>query len=392
MALRKNGSIVVCGHLCLDFIPGFPRVSQGQEWFRPGRLSVVGAPVISTGGAVSNTGLSLNRLGVPVRLAARIGNDPLGGLIAQHIASFDPRLADTLTRVEGEATSYTVVLNPPDIDRIFLHCPGTNDTFTDADVPDSLLAEAAICHFGYPPLMYNFWSDGGATLRRLLTRARANGALTSLDLSVPDPASPSGKIDWDAYLAAVLPCVDLFVPSVEELLFTIDRPQFDRRNARGGGGDAIVNSMGLGDIAELADRAIQRGPSVVLIKMGHRGAYLRCGPRALPGLDRWRTRELYSPVFTPSCPPWTTGAGDAAIAGFLASAARGLDAQEALTMAVAVGACCVEAPDATSGVRPWEETVRRVRGGWERVEARVDENGWYRDDTGLWHGPRDGKR
>ena len=32
-------------------------------------------------------------------------------------------------------------------------------------------------------------------------------------------------------------------------------------------------------------------------------------------------------------------------------------------MAVAVGACCVEEPDATSGIRPWDETVERVRAG-----------------------------
>ena len=35
----------------------------------------------------------------------------------------------------GEDSSYTLVINPPGIDRIFIHCPGANDTFGAADIP-----------------------------------------------------------------------------------------------------------------------------------------------------------------------------------------------------------------------------------------------------------------
>jgi sugar/nucleoside kinase (ribokinase family) len=388
MAHGAQSTIVVAGHLCLDFIPGFPQqAGGGQDWFRPGRLSIVNAPVITTGGAVSNVGLAMHRLGLPVRLAARIGNDPLGRLIVDSISAKGADLARDLRRVDGEASSYTVVLNPPEIDRIFFHCPGTNDTFTDEDVPDSLLEEAALFHFGYPPLMEKIWSDGGAGLARLLSRARGRGAMTSLDMALPDPKSPSGRIDWDAYLSRVLPGVDLFVPSIEELLFTIDRPQFDRR-AAAGGGDGIISSISLEEVSRLAERALQRGPAIILIKMGHRGAFIRSSSRALPGLEGWLNRELYTPVFSVPSPLWTTGSGDATVAGFLASVARGLPPEEALTMAVAVGGCCVEAPDATSGVRPWEETVARVRAGWNRAAVTVTEPGW-RAAGGLWRGPRD---
>ncbi len=85
----------------------------------------------------------------------------------------------------------------------------------------------------------------------------------------------------------------------------------------------------------------------------------------------------------------TTGAGDATIAGFLASISRGGSAEEALTMAVAVGACCVEEPDATSGIRPWDETIERVRAGWRRAPSTVPEGGWSRGADGTWHGPND---
>ncbi len=66
-----------------------------------------------------------------------------------------------------------------------------------------------------------------------------------------------------------------------------------------------------------------------------------------------------------------------------------LPAEDALTMAVAVGACCVEAPDATSGIRPWDEIVGRVKSGWRRAPSTVPEGGWSRGPDGTWHGPND---
>ncbi|MFI5367873.1 MAG: carbohydrate kinase family protein [Spirochaetia bacterium] len=381
-------NIVVCGHLCLDIIPGFPPGKAAQDWFRPGSLSIVGAPVISTGGAVSNVGLGLHSLGLPVRLAARIGDDAIGKLVWDRVTASGPGLAEGIRRVKGEVTSYSVVLNPPGIDRVFFHCPGANDTFTDEDVADQVLAGAAIVHFGYPPLMERIWSDGGTALERLLTRARAHGARTSLDMSLPDPKSPSGKIDWNAFLSRVLPHVDFFVPSVEELLFMIDRPRYERLGAQGGS-EAIVRNVRFPDLGRLAEVCLTRGASAVLIKLGDRGAYLRTGSSGPAGLEAWAERELYAPVFSIPAPAGTAGAGDATIAGFLASIQKCFSPEDSLTMAVAVGGSCVEAPDAVSGIRSWGETVRRVREGWPRASASIAEPGWQPDGKDTWHGPSD---
>ena len=388
MANTSAREIVVCGHLCVDIIPGFPPVEGAHDWFRPGRLSLVDAPVIATGGAVSNVGLSLHRLGLPVRLVAKIGNDPLGRLILERVNALGQNLAGGLGRAEGEVTSYTIVLNPPGIDRIFLHCPGANDTFTDDDVSDDIIENASVFHFGYPPLMKQIWNDGGVRLERLLARARAHGAMTSLDMSLPDPSSPSGMIDWGALLTRVLPRVDVFVPSIEELLFMLDRPAFTRL-AGSGGGDEIVRRVTFADLARLANRVHESGVSAVLIKLGDRGAYLHTSSRGLSGTAGWAGRELYTPVFSVPKIAGTAGSGDATIAGFLASVVRGLGAEEALTLAVAVGGCCVEAPDATSGIRTWEETLGRVKAGWARREAQMADPGWRPAAHGVWAGPND---
>ena len=86
---------------------------------------------------MSNTGLALHRLGVRTRLVARVGDDVFGREVRR---LYDAAGADhALATVDGP-TSYTVVVSPPGGDRRFLHCPGANAGFTDADVPDAALA------------------------------------------------------------------------------------------------------------------------------------------------------------------------------------------------------------------------------------------------------------
>jgi len=71
-------SAVAAGHLCLDIFPSFEQLPQGnfESVFKPGRLIQVGVAQFSTGGPASNTGLALQRLGVPTRLVAKVGADP----------------------------------------------------------------------------------------------------------------------------------------------------------------------------------------------------------------------------------------------------------------------------------------------------------------------------
>ena len=107
------------------------------------------------------------------------------------------------------------MIAPPGIDRVFLHNPGSNNTFVADDVDYEVLAGAGVFHFGYPPLMEKMFAEGGAELTDIFRRARETGATTSLDMALPDPNSPAGRVDWDAILKKTLPCVDLFLPSIE---------------------------------------------------------------------------------------------------------------------------------------------------------------------------------
>jgi len=388
--------VITAGHISLDILPDIPAESAGSDSFlAPGRLVEVDALTFAAGGSVSNTGVALHVLGTTVRLAARVGNDRLGALTREVLAAHNAALPNCISVVEGEHSSYTIVLNPPGIDRTFLHCPGANHTFGPEDVAPTLLAQARILHFGYPPLMRRMYADGGETLAELLARARQAGATTSLDLAMPDPARPAGQADWPCILARALPLVDLFVPSAEELLYMLERATYEQIT-REHGPAGMIDALSPELIERLARRVLDAGARVALIKLGHRGVYLRTAEQPVLGRgapadpDAWAQRQLWAPAYRVAV-RGTVGAGDATIAGFLTALLRGQDPASAANTAAAVGACNVEQADAASGLLPWEATQRRIQNGWARLPSGMEAvTGWRQNaTTGILHGPLD---
>jgi sugar/nucleoside kinase (ribokinase family) len=392
--MTKRLDAVVAGHLCLDVIPDLSALSGEQFYdrFLPGRLLEVGPAAFCTGGAVSNTGLALAKLGIEARLMGKVGDDLFGRAVKDIISSYGPHLAD-LALDEAVDTSYTMIVNPLGMDRIFLHCPGANDAFGADDINYDVVAQARLFHFGYPPLLKKIFASGGAQLVEIFQRVKALGVTTSLDMAVFDPTSAAGRADWVAILEAVLPYVDVFVPNIEETLFTLRRETYDEYY-RAAGGPGFLPLIEPSTLSDLSQRVAGFGVAIVGFKLGDRGLYLRTGEPAVletMGAARpscppaWADKELWAPCFQVDV-AGTTGAGDATVAGFLAALLRGLSPEEALTMAVAVGACNVEEADALTGVRSWDETVRRVKDGWARHKLTLDAPGWHYDECGqLWH-------
>lgn len=393
--MSNHPDIIVAGHICLDVIPAIsPSQEAFERLFRPGRLLEVGAVTFATGGAVANTGLALHRLGVNVQLMGKIGDDLFGQAIGRLVASQSSLLAANMLVDPAVTTSYTIVINPPGTDRIFLHHPGANDLFTADDVDYGRVAQSRAFHFGYPTLMQAMYRDGGRQLVEMFRRAKATGATTSLDLALPDPPTASGQADWAAILKAALPHVDVFLPSVEELLYMLRRSTLHELQRSASDGD-ILPLVTAPLLSSLAAEVLALGSKIVAIKLGRRGFYLRTGDkasmaalgRALPSdVARWTGRELWAPAFRVNH-VGATGAGDASIAGFWAALLRNLLPEEAITMATAVGACNVEAADALSGILTWPATLGRVQAGWPKHDLAVDAPGWRYDTAlGLWIG------
>ncbi|MCC7519834.1 MAG: carbohydrate kinase family protein [Verrucomicrobiae bacterium] len=363
--------VVVAGYLGVDLTPGFrpaPRALPVSDLFRPGRLIEMEGLEISLGGVVANTGLALRRFGQRVELMGCVGNDDLGDLA---VARLKPAgVSGGIRRNSRARTACGIVLAPPGRDRLFLEDPGCNRDFTSNDIDFEVVGRSRIFHFGYPPLMDEMWKNGGAELRKLLERVKERRTMTSLDMSLPDPQSPAGKADWPAILANVLPFVDLFTPSMEELLFMLEPALFTRLASEAPGDDMMAAAPA--DLGKrLADQILAMGARALLIKAGSRGAYLRTGnPEALqdggpfPHSDLggcpegvWiPPRPFEARRFRNAC-----GAGDCAVAGFLAALLKGENLETSARFAMIAGRDNLYGSDAVSGLRDWTQMADEIR-------------------------------
>lgn len=376
--------VIVAGYLCVDIIPQlFPAANGSSFAYAPGALMQIGPTKFHLGGAVANTGLALHKLGMAPALIGRIGNDAYGHIIRQEFEAHAAGLSQALVEAKGDTTAYTFVLDPPGGDRMFLVHAGANDHFGSADIADTAFTGHRLLHFGYPPLIKKSQENNGADTRTLFARAKEKGLAVSLDLSLPDPNSEAGRLDWDAWLRNVLPMVDVFLPSLDEIRFMLHRN--GTNGTRG-----VVDTQ---ELSELADELLLRGVAVVVIKLGSTGLYVKtsndperldrmgCGQLAAP--QNWLGRELIAPCFCVQS-KGATGAGDCAIAGFLTGLLRGRSAEEAALLASAVGACNVEAPDAFSGLLSYDEVLRRIAGGWKMKELALSGSAWQKNATGVY--------
>ena len=337
---------------------------------QPGKLLRMEKAQVHTGGSVANTGLALKILGNDVTLLGKIGKDAIGGMIKNIVASYG---AGGLIEDEKSVTSYTVVLAIPGQDRLFLHAPGANDSFSAKDIPQEALEDVTLFHFGYPPLMKRMYADDGRELETMYRRIKELGIATSLDLAAVDPYSEAEHTDWRGLLQRVLPYVDFFVPSFEELCYMLDRQRYERLNQ----GEDITEGLDLRKEAmPLAEELIGMGCRVALIKCGTSGMVYRTadakamqtiGSRLQLDVPRWANQAGIQPCFRAEIVRSGTGAGDTSIAAFLTAMLRGYSPAECTAFAAAEGACCVTSYDALSGLKPIDELARRIQAGWETI-------------------------
>ncbi len=371
------GKVISAGHICLDITPVFPagkNYDQIGDLLVPGKLIQMEAASVHTGGSVANTGLALKLLGNDVTLLGKVGDDAFGGMVRSILSDYG---AGGLIVDAGTSTSYSVVLAVPGIDRIFLHNPGANDTFSTADIPESALRDAVLFHFGYPTLMRRMYAENGRELAEMFRRVKSHQIATSLDLAAVDAASDAGKVDWKAILSRVLPYVDFFVPSFEELCFMLDRPRYEALSAQGGD---VTEQLGiLHDADRLAKLCLSMGCGAVLVKCGISGMVYRTASRerlaqvgSRLNLDRknWADQAGVQPCFRADEVRCGTGAGDVSIAAFLTALLSGEVPDVCARLAAAEGAASVTSYDALGGVLPLDELKKRIAAGWKTMEEQ----------------------
>ncbi len=385
---------MVAGHICLDITPKFSDSLSGgfNDIFAPGKLINVGEAVIGTGGAVSNTGLAMAKLGLDVKLNGKIGDDAFGQIILDTVGR---ERSKSFRIVPGQSSSYSIVIAPPGLDRMFLHNTATNDTFTFDDIDYDALKKCELFHFGYPPLMKGMYENGGRQTVKMFQKAKECGVITSLDMTLPDPDSDSGRVNWKEMLKNTLPHVDIFLPSIEETAFMLDKKLFYQRKQDAGDSDPVL-AYSAADCEYLTGTLIDMGVSIAAIKKGIDGYYLQTSNKVeIDGIDEaaWQSRQIWCPSYF--CPTEefasATGAGDTTIAGFLTSLLYGLEPVETLRTANILAYQNIRSMDTLSGIMDWQKTIAMARNPeLEFKKLTIDEDGWSFDEkTNMWYGPQD---
>ena len=390
--------IVVMGSLVLDITLQLrsEEIRPVEDIFVQGKVTELKNASFYMGGCVGNTGLALHKLGADVTLCGKVGRDFAGGAIRllMEREGAPCRLAEA-----AEApTTVSVAVTPPGLDKISLFLRGASQEYSSEDVRD--LDGCDLFHFGYPVTMKRLYADGGAELCRMMKAVKASGATASLDTALPRPDGEHGAVDWRPILEKTLPWVDVFVPSYEECLFMLDREDYLRRFNAAAGRD-LIETVTDESVSAIAGTFLSMGAAIVLLKLGSRGLYLRTAGaerlaragRALRDLEpSWADRELW--IFPNAVEKIvsTTGAGDTAIAGFLAAALRGERPERALEIAAATAWLCIQSGDTTGKITGYRQVEEASRDALRTETLTLPPERWSAAGSpGLYRASRDGR-
>ncbi|MEP5758049.1 MAG: carbohydrate kinase [Litoreibacter sp.] len=283
-------TILCCGEALIDMLPR--ETSAGDAAFAP-----------HAGGAVFNTSIALGRLGIDVGFFAGLSDDLFGailrgGLTASKVSS------DLCPIVDAPTTLAFVTLVNGQAQYAFYDENTALRGLSASDLPDLTGIDAMF--FGGISLVYGDCADTYET--QMLDAA--SSCVTMIDPNIR-PSFIRDEISYRTRLERMIAAADIVKLSDEDLHWL----------------------EGDGDLADLAQGIVAKGPKAVLITEGVKGA------------TAFRDGD---PVFVPATPAQvvdTVGAGDTFNAGFLAGLA-----QDGLLTKAAVADLSTEALETALGL------------------------------------------
>lgn len=394
----KKYDIVIAGYICVDLIPEFKSnksFTHIADLLKPGKLIEIDGLGYTMGGAVANVGIAMKKFSKSVFLNGLIGSDFAGKMALTFLDQSE--LLTGVRTIEKEGTAVGLVIAPPGVDRIFLESPGCSHLFGMKHIDFAAIAKCRLFHFGYPPLLKQFYQNDGDQLLELFSVVQAMGVVTSLDFSLIDPESESAKTNWPEAIKKILPYTDIFVPSLEEALQLMMPGEYAEISSKAAGAD-IIDLVSCDTIREAGKRIIDGGAKIVFIKAGHRGAYLLTGDVSSINekagfnleIDKWNDRELWCNA----CPVDTakvknaSGAGDTASAAFLTAILNGEDPEHSLKYAAIAGRNCLYCTDLYSELDDWSQMQKEVKSASVKIsnlklatyndltDLQIAANGW----------------
>ena len=291
-----SAGIIVADHVCdpVDHVPV------------PGELVTTARMDLTIGGCAANVAADLAKLGLKVGVVGNVGDDIFGRFVCESLEAAGVA-CEHIGQLPTCDTSGTLVINTRGEDRRFIHSIGANAEFSGRELTADLISSCRVLYLGGYLL-----SDAlsAVNVAAAFRAAQTAGVTTLLDVVIPRPA------DYRPLLEPVLPWTDIFLPNRDEgrLILGTDDPLSQAAEFRRAGAKTVVVTCGEEGVVLAADEAT-----------------LRAGSYMVDFVDG-------------------TGAGDAFVAGYIYGMRQGCGAADCLRYGSALGASCVRARGATTGI------------------------------------------
>ncbi len=291
--------ILVVGSINIDLVARTEHI--------PGPGETVAGTEFATypGGKGANQAVSIARLGYPVRLIGRLGNDAFGSQLKEHLHGAGVELSGVIT-TEG-ASGVAVILVSEAGENCIVVAAGANAHLSPSDLDDNL---AIIRSAGMILTQLEIPLETVQYLAALCTRE---------DIPLMLDPAPARALPAD-----LLQAVSWFTPNESEAAFFA------------GPGSVVSTAAGPQDLAEVL---LTSGLSHVVLKRGARGAYLA-------GTDGLRASVSAFPVEAVD----TTAAGDCFNGAFATALSMGQEPAAAARFAAAAAALSVTRRGAQSSM------------------------------------------
>lgn len=315
-ARRQKPDVVVFGLLVADILG---RPVDLKRLPKQGSLQLIETISFSTGGNAANVGVALTKLGMNVGVIGKLGNDVWGRLIVESLAKQGIDCTH-ISLDKTSQTSATIVAVDAGGERSFLHTPGATRDLRSDDLLSRMkyISKARLLVVGYLGLLPQMENEFPEIFQKVKEQTDTLVALDTAGIPRRDRK----------LVKAFLPYTDFFIPSFNE--------------AR-----ALTGYQTTRDIMNFFRDC--GAANVFGLKLGKKGCIVAD-----------RENEFRVPGFPVKAVVDATGAGDSFYAGFLAAWLHGLDTYHAAEFGNMVGACCVSAIGATTGIRSFEETQELI--------------------------------
>jgi 5-dehydro-2-deoxygluconokinase len=315
----------------------------------------VGAPFVDiksfaayVGGSPTNIAVGARRLGLKAAVLTAVGEDPVGDFILKFLKDEGVDTA-FIPRKPGARTSAVVLgIEPPDkFPLVYYRDNCADNELTIDDVLRAPIAEGRVFEFSGTGL-----SKEPSRSANLFAaeQAKAAGATVVLDVDF----RPNQWHDARAFgvtVRAALPLVDIVLGTEDECkAVTLTDPASVNVSH-----SQISGARVAGDLATAVQAMQRRGPRLIVVKRGEKGATLfelNKAPVDVPGFPV----EVYNVL----------GAGDAFAAGFIYGLVKGWDYYKAARMGNAGGAIVVTRHGCANFMAYEDEALKFVqeRGGF----------------------------